>query len=230
MTPAEMQGLQAVRSIPVSYTHLDVYKRQPFRAGKSLVVKPTWEPYEAQAGDRIIEIDAGMAFGSGTHETTSMCLDFLEDYLTPGARVIDVGTGSGILAIGAALLGAREVLAIDIDPVAVKVAAENVAHNGLEGCITCVQGNLLDQRAEHCDLCVANIIADVICGFAAPLKDHITPCLLYTSVGCYALQDFFSFSICLVSPMFWAVAGMHAAELARSVPRRGRQKREERLC
>lgn len=163
----------------------EVWKRfyKPFRAGRSLVVKPTWEPYEAQAGDRIIEIDPGMAFGSGTHETTSMCLGFLEDYLTPGARVIDVGTGSGILAIGAALLGAREVLAIDIDPVAVKVAAENVAHNGLEGCITCVQGNLLDQRAERCDLCVANIIADVICGFAAPLKDHITPGGLFVCSG-----------------------------------------------
>ncbi len=155
----------------------EVWKRfyKPFRAGKTLVVKPTWEPYEAQAGDRIIEIDPGMAFGSGTHETTSMCLELLEDYMTPDARVIDVGTGSGILAIGAALLGAREVLAIDIDPVAVKVAAENVEHNGLTDKIACAQGNLLDKHSEQCDLCVANIIADVICGFAQPLKAHIVP-------------------------------------------------------
>ena len=85
----------------------EVWKRfyKPFRAGKTLVVKPTWEHYDEQPGDKIIEIDPGMAFGSGTHETTSMCLGFLEDYMTPGARVIDVGTGSGILAIGAALLG-----------------------------------------------------------------------------------------------------------------------------
>ena len=163
----------------------EVWKRfyKPFRAGKTLVVKPTWEQYEAQEGDRIIEIDPGMAFGSGTHETTSMCLEFLEDYLTPGARVIDVGTGSGILAIGAALLGAREVLAIDIDPVAVRVAKENVAHNNLEKVVSCVQGNLLEQRAERCDLCVANIIADVICGFAAPLKEHIAPGGLFVCSG-----------------------------------------------
>lgn len=163
----------------------EVWKRfyKPFRAGKTLVVKPTWEQYEAQEGDRIIEIDPGMAFGSGTHETTSMCLEFLEDYLTPGARVIDVGTGSGILAIGAALLGAREVLAIDIDPVAVRVAKENVAHNNLEKVVSCVQGNLMEQRAERCDLCVANIIADVICGFAAPLKEHIAPGGLFVCSG-----------------------------------------------
>ena len=163
----------------------EVWKRfyKPFRAGKTLVVKPTWEQYEAQEGDRIIEIDPGMAFGSGTHETTSMCLEFLEDYLTPGARVIDVGTGSGILAIGAALLGAREVLAIDIDPVAVRVAKENVAHNNLEKVVSCVQGNLLEQRSERCDLCVANIIADVICGFAAPLKEHIAPGGLFVCSG-----------------------------------------------
>lgn len=163
----------------------EVWKRfyKPFRAGKSLVVKPTWEKYDAQPGDKIIEIDPGMAFGSGTHETTSMCLGFLEDYLKPDARVIDVGTGSGILAIGAALLGAKDVLAIDIDPVAVKVAAENVAHNKLEEKVTCVQGNLLDQQSEVCYLCVANIIADVICGFAAPLKAHIAPGGLFICSG-----------------------------------------------
>ena len=163
----------------------EVWKRfyKPFHAGKTLVVKPTWESYTPQEGDRIIEIDPGMAFGSGTHETTSMCLGFLEDYLTPGVRVIDVGTGSGILAIGAALLGAGKVLAIDIDPTAVKVARENVAHNHLEEKIQCVQGDLLEQRAEQCDLCVANIIADVICSFAAPLQEHIVPGGLFVCSG-----------------------------------------------
>mgnify|MGYP002732673141 CR=1 FL=1 len=156
---------------------------KPFKAGKSLVVKPTWEPYEAQDGDRIIEIDPGMAFGSGTHETTSMCLTFLEDYMKPDMRVIDVGTGSGILAIGAALLGAKDVLAIDIDPTAVKVAKENVQHNRLDGKVNCVQGDLLAKTDEVCDLCVANIIADVICGFAEPLKAHIAPSGLFICSG-----------------------------------------------
>ena len=102
----------------------DVWKKyfKPFHAGRNLVIKPTWEPYEPDADDLVIEIDPGMAFGSGTHETTGMCLSLLEETITGGEEIIDVGTGSGILAIGAALLGAGHVLAIDIDPDAVKVA------------------------------------------------------------------------------------------------------------
>ena len=155
----------------------EVWKQfyKPFRAGKSLVVKPTWEPYAPKPGDRVIEIDPGMAFGSGTHETTGMCLELLEEAVHGGERVIDVGTGSGILAIGAALLGAKDVLAIDIDPTAVKVARENVAHNHLEQTVTTVEGNLLEKVDAQCEVCVANIIADVICMFAAPLNDHIIP-------------------------------------------------------
>ena len=155
----------------------EVWKKfyKPFKAGRNLVVKPTWETYEAQEGDRIIEIDPGMAFGSGTHETTGMCLELLEETLTGGETVIDVGTGSGILAIGAAMLGAKDILAIDIDPTAVKVAQENIEHNGLADRITAIEGNLLDKTDMTCDLCVANIIADVICFFAKPLTNHIVP-------------------------------------------------------
>ena len=111
----------------------EVWKKyyKPFKAGEHLVVKPTWEAYTPAEGDKIIEIDPGMAFGSGQHETTGMCLELLEKNVKPGDRVIDVGTGSGILAIGAALTGASSVVAIDIDPDAVKVAAENVEHNSL---------------------------------------------------------------------------------------------------
>ena len=163
----------------------EVWKQfyKPFRAGKSLVVKPTWEPYAPKPGDRVIEIDPGMAFGSGTHETTGMCLELLEEAVHGGERVIDVGTGSGILAIGAALLGAKDVLAIDIDPTAVKVARENVAHNHLEQTVTTVEGNLLEKVDAQCEVCVANIIADVICMFAAPLNDHIIPGGLFICSG-----------------------------------------------
>lgn len=163
----------------------EVWKQfyKPFRAGKSLVVKPTWEPYTPQSGDRVIEIDPGMAFGSGTHETTGMCLELLEEAVHGGERVIDVGTGSGILAIGAALLGAKDVLAIDIDPTAVKVARENVAHNHLEQTVTTLEGNLLEKVDAQCEVCVANIIADVICMFAAPLNDHIVPGGLFICSG-----------------------------------------------
>ena len=164
----------------------EVWKRfyKPFSAGERLVVKPTWEPYDAQPDDLVIEMDPGMAFGSGTHETTGMCLALLEKAVKPGDRVIDVGTGSGILAIGAALLGAGDVLAIDIDPSAVKVAKENIAHNGLTDKIHAEQGNLLDKANNSmCEVCVANIIADVICMFAAPLVDHIVPNGLFVCSG-----------------------------------------------
>ncbi|MBR4459176.1 MAG: 50S ribosomal protein L11 methyltransferase [Clostridia bacterium] len=156
---------------------LETWKQyfKPFRAGKSLVIKPTWESYAAQPSDKVIEIDPGMAFGSGKHETTAMCLELLEQELRGGEEVIDVGTGSGILAIGAALLGARHVLAIDIDPDAVRVAKENIVHNGFEDRITAVRGDLLKDRSAVCDVCVANIIADIICAFASPLRAKIRP-------------------------------------------------------
>ena len=156
---------------------------KPFRAGEHLVIKPSWEAYEPKEGDLVLELDPGMAFGSGTHETTSMCLELLEDAMHGGESVIDVGTGSGILAIGAAMLGAKDVLAIDIDPVAVRVAKENIEHNHLSDRVRAVEGNLLASSDGVCDLCVANIIADVICMFAQPLVDHIVPGGLFICSG-----------------------------------------------
>ena len=99
---------------------------KPERIGKKTVIKPTWETYEKQEGDLVIEIDPGMAFGTGNHATTALCIQMLEEYVQPGMDVIDVGTGSGILAIQAALLGAGSVQAMDFDTVAVVAATENV--------------------------------------------------------------------------------------------------------
>lgn len=163
----------------------DVWKKyyKSFYAGMHLVVKPTWEPFDPKPGDRVIEMDPGMAFGSGTHETTFMCLSLLEKYLSGGESVIDVGTGSGILAIGAALFGAGQVLAIDIDPDAVRVASENVALNHVGETVSVQQGNLLDRVDAVCDVCVANIISDVIISFASPLLSHVRPGGLFICSG-----------------------------------------------
>ncbi len=146
---------------------------KPFRIGTHLVVKPTWEPYAPEPDDLIIELDPGMAFGTGTHETTNMCMQLLEKHLSDGMRVMDVGTGSGILAIAAAKLGAKDVLAIDIDPDAVKVARENVVLNKADGRVRVVKGDLVKGEAMPCELAVANIVADAICMLAGPLTRHL---------------------------------------------------------
>ena len=163
----------------------EVWKKyyKPFYAGSHLVVKPTWEAFDPAPGDRIIEIDPGMAFGSGTHETTGMCISLLEEVIRGGERVIDVGTGSGILAIAAALLGAGRVLAVDIDPDAVRVASENVVHNHVDHIVEVQEGDLLKATDETCRICVANIISDIIISFCAPLKAHIEPGGLFICSG-----------------------------------------------
>ena len=146
---------------------------KPFRIGTHLVVKPTWEAYTPQPEDLVIELDPGMAFGTGTHETTNMCMQLLEKYYQDGMRVMDVGTGSGILAIAAARLGAENVLAIDIDPDAVKVARVNVARNGVQDAVRVVVGDLCKSEAMPCELAVANIVADAICMLSGPLTRHL---------------------------------------------------------
>lgn len=153
----------------------EVWKQyyKPFRVGSRLVVKPAWENYEAGPDDLVIEMNPGMAFGTGTHETTNMCLQLLEKYLEAGMRVMDVGTGSGILAIAAAMLGSKNVLAIDIDPNAVKVARENIADNHVEKQVRAVEGDLCKSEAMPCELAVANIVADAICMLAGPLTRHL---------------------------------------------------------
>ena len=130
--------------------------------GRRLVIKPSWEQYDAKPEELVIEIDPGMAFGTGTHHTTSMCMAELENIITPEAEVFDVGCGSGILAIAAAKLGAKSVVAVDIDANAVRIAKENIAQNGLRGAITVKEGDLLHGTEGKADVIIANIIADII--------------------------------------------------------------------
>lgn len=141
---------------------------KPLRVGQRTVVIPSWERYDLQAGDVPLYLDPGMAFGTGTHATTALCLAWLEELVTPGARVVDAGTGSGILAIAAAKLGAGSVLAFDPDPVAVRVAEENAARNGVTDQVATIAG-LIDSPAVinwaasgQPMLVVANIIASII--------------------------------------------------------------------
>ncbi len=162
---------------------------KPLRAGEHFVIKPSWEPFSPRIGDHVIEMDPGMAFGSGYHETTSMCLALLERAVKPGNRVIDVGTGSGILAIGAAMLGAGQVLAIDIDRDAVRVAEENVRACGVADVVSVQEGNLLDRVDESCDVCVANIIAQIICSSAGPLYSHVLSGGLFICSGIIAEME-----------------------------------------
>ncbi len=156
---------------------------KPFRAGKNLVIKPSWETWDAQPGDLIIELDPGMAFGTGTHETTAMCVEMIEKHYR-GGKVLDVGTGSGILAIAAARLGATDVLGVDIDPMAVRVARENVEKNGLSAVIDIREGDLVAGLENvKCEFAVANILADVIALLAGPLKNHLTADALFVCSG-----------------------------------------------
>ena len=135
---------------------------KPTKVGKKIVVKPSWEEYEKQEGDLIIELDPGMAFGTGTHETTSMCIRELENYVDETKTVFDIGCGSGILAIAAAQLGAKEVVAGDLDEVAVKVSKENCEINNGSDKVVVKHGSLFEVVDSKADVIVANIIADII--------------------------------------------------------------------
>ena len=135
---------------------------QVTRIGGRFVIKPSWRDHQPQEGDVVIELDPGMAFGTGLHPTTQMCLLALEKHLRAGDRVLDLGTGSGILAIAATKLGAADCLALDVDPVAVEVARANVRANGANGAVKVEQGTLADASTSGFDLALVNILAKVI--------------------------------------------------------------------
>ncbi len=149
---------------------------KPTRVSERIVVVPTWEKYQPKAGDVVLTMDPGMAFGTGTHETTRMCLQLADEEVKAGDQVIDVGCGTAILGIAAAKLGAKDVLAIDRDPVAVRSAAANIALNGVGDCVRAVEGDLLTGQApRQADVVFVNIIADVIIGLLPGLKAFVRP-------------------------------------------------------
>ncbi len=136
----------------------------PVRIGRRVVIRPRWIEMDLSPDVVEIALDPGMAFGTGTHPTTQLCLEALEDLVVPGAQVLDLGTGSGILAVGAVKLGAAHVLALDNDPLAVGVAIENIAQNGTTERITVQEGSLetVITSARRFDLIVVNILARII--------------------------------------------------------------------
>src|SRR5690606_32679731 len=135
----------------------------PVKISETFTIVPTWEEYNRVNSDElIIELDPGMAFGTGTHPTTVMCIQALEKTVRNGQNVIDVGTGSGVLSIAAALLGAKHVLALDLDEVAVESARQNIEINHVSDRIEVRKGNLLEGIESETDIVVANILADII--------------------------------------------------------------------
>ncbi len=142
---------------------------KPTKIGERIVVKPIWEEYEAKENELVLELDPGMAFGTGTHETTRMCIQSLDKYVKKDSTVFDVGCGSGILAIAAAKLGAKMAVGVDLDPVAVESAKENVGFNNLDN-IQILYGNLVEVIDGKADIVVANIIAEVICILTEDVK------------------------------------------------------------
>ena len=143
------------------------------RIGKRIVVTPSWEEYTPSGDDVQMRLDPGMAFGTGTHDTTRLCLELLEEVVTPETRILDVGTGSGILSVGGVLLGAPSALGVDIDPVAVKVANENAEINEVTDKTEFVCGDLTDKVHGKFEIVTANIVADVIIRLLSTVKNYL---------------------------------------------------------
>lgn len=146
---------------------------KPTKIGERIVIKPTWEAYTPEEGDILVELDPGMAFGTGTHETTILCTEALERYVKQGDIVYDIGCGSGILSIVAAKLGAEKVVGVDLDEVCIKVSNENIIINQVEDIIEVKKGNLLDVVEGKANIIVSNIIAEIIVEMIKDLKLHL---------------------------------------------------------
>ena len=156
---------------------------KPAKVSKTIVVKPTWEAYEAQADEKIIEIDPGMAFGTGTHETTRLCMELLEKYVKPGDTMLDMGCGSGILSVAGLLLGAGSAVGVDIDALAVKTAVANAEINHVGDKFTGICGNLADKVTGTFDVVVANIVADVVILLTKDAPRFMKPDTVYIMSG-----------------------------------------------
>jgi ribosomal protein L11 methyltransferase len=181
--PLPEPQLRIVREEDWSSAWKKFYK--PLRIGRRVVLKPTWETFGSQPEDLVVELDPGMAFGTGLHPSTRLCILALEELVRPGDAVLDAGTGSGVLAIVAAKLGAASIVATDIDPLAIRVACENAVANGLSltpgSGLTIRQGSVPAGMAARFQVIVSNILAEVLVGLFdgaygnVPLAEPLAP-------------------------------------------------------
>ncbi len=145
-----------------------------FEIGEKLAVCPSWEKYDNRENRKVISLDPGAAFGTGSHATTSLCLEVLERNVTPQKTVLDIGTGSGILAIAACLLGAKSAVGVDIDEQSVKTAVSNAAINNVDSKVRFEVGDLAEKISGKYDIVCANIVADVVIRLFAGVKNYIS--------------------------------------------------------
>lgn len=155
----------------------------PIEVGKTLLIQPSWEDPADPHGRTVLHLEPGLAFGTGTHETTRLCMEMLEDFVKPGAQVLDVGCGSGILSVAALLLGATTAVGVDIDPLAVKTAAENAQRNGVGERFTAICGSLTEGVEGVYDVVVANIVADIVMDLTKDVGRFLKPGGVYLMSG-----------------------------------------------
>ncbi|MDQ5983536.1 MAG: Ribosomal protein L11 methyltransferase [Eubacteriales bacterium SKADARSKE-1] len=162
---------------------------KPTAIGEKLLICPAWEEKFNPGNRRVLKIEPGLAFGTGTHETTRLCLELLESYVTKDSKVLDIGCGSGILSIAALLLGAKSAVGVDIDAVAVKTAVENASINKLENKFLGVCGNLTNEINDKFDIVVANIVADVLIKLNCDIKKFMKPNAVYIISGIIDIRE-----------------------------------------
>ena len=169
--PAEI-GSAGVKDTDWSENWKKYFK--PFEVGKKLAVCPSWESYENKEGRTVLQIDPGAAFGTGTHATTALCLELLEETVSKGDSVLDIGCGSGILSIASVLLGAEKAVGVDIDAQSVKTAKENAAVNAVAEKTEYLVGDLADKVSGKYAVVCANIVADVVIRLFDSVGDFMT--------------------------------------------------------
>ena len=155
----------------------------PIKVGKKILIRPIWRDDYEPEGRIVLNLEPGLAFGTGTHETTRLCLEALEKYIKPGCTILDVGCGSGILSAAGLLLGAESAVGIDIDEMAVKASIENAKLNNVENKYTGIKGNLADKVKGCFDVITANIVADAIITLSSDIEKHMNENSIYIMSG-----------------------------------------------